>query len=579
MTVLQIVLLKKVMTFEKIKRYLLTLPAFLYINEETFLERYTTSEWLEYELWLFRNRNFTIQKLKKMYDKIKSFKIKPKISIIMPTYNPEPSEFRQAIESLLWQVYPHWELCIVDDQSENKEFLRLLSKQKDKRIKFYMRDIHAGIVDTSNYAIKMASGDYLAFMDQDDEISPDALFSFVNMLQDGDIDYFYSDRDMISPNGKRYMHFFKPDWSPEYLLSSMYPCHLEIYRKTLISDIGGFRKECEGSQDYDLVLRATEKTDKIYHYPMILYSWRQSLKSVASNHEAKAYAYEAASKAIKDALKRRKLPFRDVVENTSLWRGNFKIVWDSEVLSKRKIYFIALGTSKEEKNRLKDIFVSTPQIPAIECLDADYDTENIDKILKGLSDEGYVFFCDDTVVEIVSSGFVDMLGYLSIDGVDVVGCKFVDLQNKIFNAGLNITSSGKILFAYRGYPINENGYGAIAKVPRNVSAVFPSFWGCRVALLKEKGYFKNSYSYFQASMDFFTEVIKAKRRIVYMPYMCLKIDSNKYGHSEASRLFSEKWIEEGLRDIYYNPNLTEINEDYGIKVQEIKGKLWKNQKF
>jgi glycosyltransferase involved in cell wall biosynthesis len=307
---------------ETICNYLLKLPPFVCVDEEAFLEHFTCAEWQEYELWLFRNRHFTIQRIKDMYARTKQFKIKQKVSVIMPLYNPDPYELQQAIKSLLWQTFPNWELRMVDDNSSETGFLNVLSRYRDKRIRFHALSSHSGIAKASQWAVERSEGDFIAFMDRDDELYPDALFSFAAVLQEKDIHFFYSDRDMISPSGKRYMHFFKPDWSPEYLLSFNYTRHLEIFSKGILLKAGGIRSECKGSQDYDLALRVTECSDRIIHYPMVLYSWRQSRKSISNDVEVKSYVYKSGIKAVSNAMKRRNLPVKEVVENFALWRGN-----------------------------------------------------------------------------------------------------------------------------------------------------------------------------------------------------------------------------------------------------------------
>lgn len=550
----------------KLRGYLFKLPAFLYKEDEAFLEQFTLSEWSEYELWLFRNRNFTLHKLKELNKRVKKFEIKPKVSIIMPVYNPDPYEFKQAIDSVLWQVYPYWELCIVDDCSDNLNYLKVLGRLVDRRIKIKAKNKNTGIANTSQDALEMATGKYVALMDQDDELYPDALYSFVNILQSRELDYFYSDRDMLSPNRERYMHFLKPDWSPEYLLSCNYVSHLEIYNKNLILDVGGFRKDYEGSQDYDLTLRVTEQTDKIYHHPMVLYSWRQSQTSVASNHDMKSYAWKSGRKAVADTAKRRNLPAKEVIECQDLWRGHYKIIWDEELLSKRRIFLITVGRDLSETDRLRQLFENAVGSFNVEFISTDYKIENINKALKHIHREEYVFFCDDSVTEVVTAGLIDMLGYLSIDGVGAVGCKFVDSDNTIFNVGLSITISGKILFSYRGNPVDEKGYGAIASVPRNVSLVFPTFWGCKSSLLQEKGFLCSDKDYSYSVMNFFKMIIKSGKRITCVPYMCLRVDRDRLNNDDGMNTFLDQWMEEGLKDRYYNPNLTDMYEDYGLKL-------------
>ena len=540
-------------------------PAFLYTYNEDFLKQYVTSEWKEYELWLYRHRLFTIQMLKNMYLEVKKMNLRPKISIVMPVYNPDPLEFREAVDSILWQVYPHWELCIVDDLSYSRDYLKIFGRVRDRRIKVYLRDIHTGITEASQYAIGKATGEYVAFLDQDDVLHPDAFYSFVRVLQSQDIDFFYSDRDMISPQGKRYMHFFKPGWSPEYLLSFNYVRHLEIYRKAVVLNAGGLRKAYEGSQDYDLALRISEKTDKIFHYPMVLYSWRQSQESIAKDREAKSYVYESGVKAVSDALKRRNLPVKEVFEDISLWRGHYRIKWDDKILSEKKIFLVTIGKNQRENDRLKAMFKSVNHL-SIDFIPTDYGTENINKAISNISQEGYVFFCDDTVIEIVSSGLIDMLGYLSIGSVGAAGCKFLNLSDKILNVGFSITNSGKVLFSCKGSPYNEHGYGAAASVTRNVSTVHPAFWGCNVSDLKENGYLKIGNSYIYSTLSFFMDIIKSGKRIVCVPHMCLRIDEKRLNYDNEINAFANNWKSEGMQDKYYNPNLTDKHEDFGLEL-------------
>lgn len=542
-------------------------PAFLYEEDESYLRRFTDSDWSEYKHWLLRNRLFTLFQVREMYRKAGSFKKKPKISVVMPVYNPDPSEFINAIQSLLWQTYANWELCIADDVSKSRDYLRLLGRFRDRRIKLFFLPARSGIAGASQYALDRATGDYIALMDQDDELYPDAMYTFVSTLQERDIDYFYSDRDMISPEGKRFQHFFRPDWSPEYLLSFNYVPHLEVYSRRLLLDIGGFRNKYEGSQDYDLVLRAAEKTDKIYHCSQVLYSWRQSQRSVARDLETKSYAYEAGIRALTDAVIRRKLPVEKVVEKSDLWRGHYRIIWDRNLFAGEKVTFVIISKGPDDTKRLKELLKETTDfLQNVEFVSIEFSHGEFAMPLTGVGHGGYVFFCDASVTRVVSSGLLDMLGYLAIEGVDVVGSKFLDDQNRIFNAGLSISNSGKLLFAYRGSPSDENGYGAVVSVPRNVSAIFPSFWGCKVDALRRRGGLQGSRSYFYAAMDFFRRVIKSGQRIVFVPYMCMKIDIGSLHYDSDVMLFLEDWRRDGLTDRYYNPNLSDHHEDFGIRL-------------
>lgn len=233
---------------------------------------------------------------------------KPIISIILPVYNPKAKYLREALESVLNQTYPHWELCIADDSSTKPYVREILIEyaQKDNRIKVMFRQENGHISRASNTALEIATGEYITLLDHDDLLAPDALSEVVKLLNEHpEADMIYSDEDKIDENNTHKYPYLKPDWCPETFWSTMYTCHLGVYRRSIIQEIGGFRVGYEGSQDYDLVLRVTEKTDKIFHIPKILYHWRLHSGSASANFDSKPYAFEAGRKAIQSAMDRR----------------------------------------------------------------------------------------------------------------------------------------------------------------------------------------------------------------------------------------------------------------------------------
>ena len=252
--------------------------------------------------------------LEQLKEDLRSFTRLPKISIIFPTYNTEPFLLRMAIDSIREQVYTNWELCIADDHSTRQDTLAMLhSYSTEPRIRVKILPENSGISEASNAAIEMATGDYLALMDHDDALTPDALFRIVQELnQQGEADIFYSDECKVDEQGTLSDYFFKPDWSPELLLNMMYPGHLTVYRKDfLLKEVGVFRKEYDFSQDYDLMLRATEKTTRIRHIPKVLYHWRMTAGSAAQGD--KPFARQTNLAALEDAIKRRGIK-ADVLE-------------------------------------------------------------------------------------------------------------------------------------------------------------------------------------------------------------------------------------------------------------------------
>ncbi|HYP13813.1 MAG TPA: glycosyltransferase, partial [Bryobacteraceae bacterium] len=234
-----------------------------------------------------------------------SMRHKPLISVLTPIYNTPERWLRRAIESVLDQQYPNWELCLADDRSTDPHIRSVLEeyKARDPRIKVAYRDTNGHIAEATNTALELATGEFVALLDHDDEIAPDALLEVAIALnQNPSLDFIYSDEDKIDEEGFCTDPFYKPDWSPDYFLTCMYTCHLGVYRTSLVREIGQFRPEVNGAQDYDLALRLVTQTERIHHIPKVLYHWRTLETSTASGAEAKDYAYPAAQRAIENHL-------------------------------------------------------------------------------------------------------------------------------------------------------------------------------------------------------------------------------------------------------------------------------------
>ena len=246
----------------------------------------------EYSRWL---EAFEILEPQLVKLKVASFTYLPMISVLVPVYRTNPSILRLAIESVLNQSYPHWELCLVDDASDDETLTHVLNQfgGMNSRIKVARMEKQSGISATSNRALEMATGDYVALLDHDDMLAVDALFHVANTLQGGDRpDVVYSDEDHMDEAGRRFAPFFKPDWSPDLILAENYICHLMCFQRKLALEIGGFRSAYDLSQDHDIVLRLSQVANRIVHIPRVLYHWRTSLASMsrASNAEEKAFS-------------------------------------------------------------------------------------------------------------------------------------------------------------------------------------------------------------------------------------------------------------------------------------------------
>ena len=289
-----------------------------------------------------------------------------KISVIVPMYNTKERYLRELIDSLIKQTYSNWELCLADGSDEKNEYVEKLITQ-DKRIKYKFLNENKGISENSNEAIKLATGEYLALLDHDDILPAFSLYEIVKVInKNREAEFIYTDEDKILENKEnRLGPHFKQDFAPDTLMSYNYICHFSIFKKELVEKLGGFRKEFDGSQDYDLIFRATEQANQIVHIPKVLYHWRMNENSVALSSDAKPYAYEAAKRVIAAHLKR--IGVKGKVEDSSIL-GIYKVKY--EVQGNPKVSIIIpnkdyIGTLKVCLKSLS-IVAATPPEPPLE---------------------------------------------------------------------------------------------------------------------------------------------------------------------------------------------------------------------
>ena len=239
-----------------------------------------------------------------MRHEARAFVSQPLVSILTPVFDTPVSWLREAVDSVLAQVYENWELLLIDDGSTATDLLRALPgfAARDRRIRLVTLESHQGISAALNRALDLAEGQWLTFLDHDDVLEPDALFQNVKLLQENPgLDLIYSDEDKLTDQGFD-SPILKPDWSPDFFLSCNYLCHLIFLRRDLVREVGEFRREFDGSQDYDLLLRVSERTNRIHHIPRVLYHWRRSENSSASDVRQKPGQLEASWRAIEAHL-------------------------------------------------------------------------------------------------------------------------------------------------------------------------------------------------------------------------------------------------------------------------------------
>jgi GT2 family glycosyltransferase len=235
----------------------------------------------------------------------------PRFSILTPVYEPPAGVLRRMLRSVRNQSFGEWELCLVNDASQQPHVREILdgAQARDPRVRVLHREENGGIVAASNDALAMANGEFVALLDHDDALHPDALAHVAAAIDANPVaDYVYTDEDKIDPAGFHTSPFFKPDWSPERMRTQMYTCHLSVLRRSLVEEVGGFDPDFEGSQDWDLVLKVTERARAIAHVPRVLYHWRMLEASAASSGEAKPWAAEAGARAVQAHCDRTGLP-------------------------------------------------------------------------------------------------------------------------------------------------------------------------------------------------------------------------------------------------------------------------------
>ena len=523
---------------------------------------------------------------------------KPLISILTPVYNTPAELLSEAVQSVRKQLYSHWELCLVDDASTAPHVRPMLEDfaRKDKRIRVHFRELNGNISKASQDALEMARGEFVALLDHDDVIAPDALAQVVHCLAEHcDADMIYSDRDMLEMDGKRSLPYFKPDWSPDMFLSSMYVCHLSVFRTSLVKKIGGFRSGFEGSQDYDLVLRLTEQTteNKIRHLPKVLYSWRRVPGSTAHRYSAKAYADDAARRAIQEALQRRSIdatvesgiipslfrvkrtikdqpqvsiiiPFRD---QAGVLERCLASIRNKTSYKNFELVLVDNASKEPATRRLLDRERARPQTQVIH-VDEPFNFSRLNNRAAAAAHGEHLLLLNNDTEVIEPDWLTAMLEHSQRPEVGAVGAKLLYADGRIQHAGV-ILGVGEVAgHAYRFCEEDNRTYFGSAQMIRNYSAVTGACLMTRKKLFFEmNGLNETELAVAYNDVDYCLRLREKGYLIVYTPYAKL------LHHESLSRGYSNNPHEPGymcrrwaraFEDPYYNPNLSRMDEDFSI---------------
>ena len=472
----------------------------------------------------------------------------PLFSIVMPVYNPEECWLRAAVASVRNQTHPSWELCIADDASTEPGVRAFLEEcpATDPRIKVRRLPHRQGISGASNAALEMARGLFVAFLDHDDELAPQALFEVARLLSEQpDLDLVYSDEDKIEPDGRHSEPFFKPEFSPDLLMSMNYIGHLTVVRRSLLEETGGFRPGFEGSQDYDLLLRLVERTRRIAHLPRILYHWRKSRGSVAADPAAKVYAYEAAVRALEETLARRGQPGK--VETTGPGRYRVRYLVDGhplvsiviltrnqgQLLSRclstlerktdyRRYEVIVVDNGSTDPNTLGllEDYSRRPRCRVLR-LDQPFNYSRLNNLAAAEAKGDYLLFLNDDV-EVVSPGWLEeMLGHARRPEVGAVGAKLIYPNGKMQHGGVVLGLGGLAGHAFYLLSADSPGYMGLAQVVRNCSAVTGACLMTRRSLFEALGGFDEGLSVAFNDVDFCLRLGEKGYYIVWTPFAVL----------------------------------------------------------
>jgi O-antigen biosynthesis protein len=535
------------------------------------VDRLTPDE--RYNLWT-RLVMLHPRRMRRMRRMVKRFDYRPRISIVLPVHDPQPAWLRGALDSVRSQIYSNWQLCIVDDGCTREDIRRvLLDAQADPRVDLVRLDRSEGISAASNVGLRRAEGEFVGFLDHDDALKPNALFEVVNLLNSRrDLDYVYSDEDKAEPGGWLTNPFFKPGWSPDLLMSVNYVTHFSVYRTEVVRAVGGFRSEFDGSQDYDLVLRVTEVTDQIAHVPLPLYSWRKVPGSAAAHLDFKTYAYDAGTRALEAALRRR--GHQGSVER-GLVRGRYRVRYS--IRGTPRVTVIVPTRDRLDLLRpcLESVARSTYRSHEVLVVDNDSEEPDMLTYLASLAHrvirypgafhysrmmnaaveeagdpEFVVFLNNDT--EVIAPDWIEaMLEHGQRPGVAAVGARLLLRSGEPQHEG--------IVVGLGGSPARNvaHDFFDLGRTVRSCSAVTAACMLTRTEVFRELGGFEERFQVAWGDVDFCLRAREKDYEIVYTPYALLYHDEGStrgiggmHGLQD-DEFFLARWG--GYRDPYYNP--------------------------
>lgn len=560
----------------------------------------------QYKEWVEKNK-VTEEELEEQR-KVK-FKYEPKISVIVPTYNTPEHFLRDMVECVANQTYYNWELCVADASTTDKVKVILeeyKAKYGDRLVIKYLED-NKGIAENTNEALALATGDFIGLFDHDDLLPLNSLYEIVKAINENpDADFIYTDEDKISEDGKRrFDPHFKTDWNPDLLRSHNYITHFSIFRKDVMDKIHGFRSGYNGSQDHDIILRATEVAQHIVHIPKVLYHWRIHDKSTAANPRAKMYCYDSGVRAVKSQLEREGTDGQVIFgKNLGFYRTFYDIKGEPKVSIiipnkdhkddlKRCIKSIYKKTSYRnfevvivENNSTSDeIFKYYDQLEKdhrnlkVVKWEKEFNYSAINNFgVEHCSGEYILLLNNDT--EVITERWIEeMLQHAQRKDIGVVGAKLYFDDDTVQHAGVLMNLAGVANHQFRGFDKKDRGYFSRLDVVQNYCAVTGACMMVSKELYDAVGGLDEQFVVAYNDIDFCLKVRELGKRNLFTPFAELyhyesksrgydSQDENKIKRlQKESDIFAQKWGKYLDKcDPYYNPNFSNKTLNFDLDI-------------
>ena len=537
-----------------------------------------------------------------------TFAYAPLISIVIPLYNTPVPYLKELLDSVQAQTYPNFQLCLADgsDNSRTGDYIRE-NYGTDKRIQYKLLENNAGISENTNEAIKMATGEFIMFSDHDDTLAPNALFEIVKeMNEHPGTDVVYTDEDKVTMDGKRYFDpHFKPDFNLDMLRCNNYICHIFVVKREILEQVGMLRREFDGAQDFDFILRCCEKAENIRHVAKILYHWRNHPASTAGNPESKMYAYEAGRNAVQAHYDR--IGMKAEVSMTEQWgRYRTKLFVEGEplvtIIIPNKDHKKELKTCVdslfektsyqnfeiliiENNSTEKEIFAYYKELEAahenvrVLTWEKEFNYSAINNFGAEHARGEYLLLLNNDIEVKTENWMEEMLSYCQREDVGIVGAKLLFPNEKIQHAGviLGMGPSGTAGHLFYNFPGDQFAYAGRSQTTQDLSAVTAACMMVKKELYQKAGGMDEAFQVAFNDIDFCLRVRETGKLVVFQAYAELyhhesltrgyeTSQKNKKRFKEEIKLFKTRWkdlLEAG--DPYYNPNLTLRRSDCTLK--------------